>query len=171
MIWKSVVLMTVVDLLIISAVAYSFRVFLVYRRLLTGAKARVGLTAIGAGLLLVAVFFAGDLAVMHVLPLFEAKGVGMAVMTDLHLNYYWIVTLIGVGTIAFGFAVITRQMSDSVERLRRGEERYEFVVAGTQDGIWDWDIRTDEDYLSPRWKAILGYEAPPRGSSQCSSST
>ncbi len=158
MIWKSVALMTVVDLLIISAVAYSFRVFLVYRRLLAEAKPRVGLTAVVAGLLLVAAFYAADLAVMHVLPLFLAKDVAVAVMTDLHLDYHWIVTVIGVGAIAFGFAVITRQMSDSVERSRRSEERYEFVVAGTQDGIWDWDIRMDELYLSPRWTAILGYE-------------
>ena len=121
MIWKSVALMTVVDLLIISAVAYSFRVFFVYRQLLAEAKPRVGLTAVVAGLLLVAAFYAADLAVMHVLPLFLAKGVAMAVMTDLHLDYLWIVTLIGVGAIAFGFAVMTRQMSDSVERLRRSE--------------------------------------------------
>ncbi len=128
MIWKSVALMTVVDLLIISAVAYSFRVFLVHRRLLAEAKPTVGLTAVVAGLLVVAALYAADLAVMHVLPLFLAKGVAMAIMTDLHLEYHWTVTLIGVGAIVFGFAVMTRQMFDSVGRSRRSEERLRLVT-------------------------------------------
>ena len=38
------------------------------------------------------------------------------------------------------------------------EERYAFAVSGTAEGLWDWDIRTGEDYLSPRWKEILGYQ-------------
>jgi PAS domain S-box-containing protein len=41
--------------------------------------------------------------------------------------------------------------------LRESEERYALAVSGTNDGIWDWDIRNNEIYYSPVWMKILGY--------------
>ncbi|MBT9312958.1 PAS domain S-box protein [Leptothoe kymatousa] len=42
--------------------------------------------------------------------------------------------------------------------LRRSEERWQLAISGTNAGIWDWQIDTDEVFYSPRFKQMLGYE-------------
>ncbi len=42
--------------------------------------------------------------------------------------------------------------------LHEIEERFALVAHGSNDGLWDWNIKTRRFYFSPRWKEMLGYK-------------
>lgn len=44
------------------------------------------------------------------------------------------------------------------ETLRRSEERLEFALTAANDGIWDWNLLTNQAYFSPQYYRMLGYE-------------
>jgi len=44
------------------------------------------------------------------------------------------------------------------EAFLKSQERYYVAITGSNDGIWDWDLVTNEVFYSPRYKSQLGYD-------------
>lgn len=44
------------------------------------------------------------------------------------------------------------------EKLRESQKRYHLATERGNVGVWDWNLRTGELFVSPHLKAILGYE-------------
>ena len=43
-------------------------------------------------------------------------------------------------------------------KLRESEERYALALRAANDGIWDWNIKTNKIHYSPRWMEMLGLQ-------------
>ncbi|HND04153.1 MAG TPA: PAS domain S-box protein [Candidatus Obscuribacter sp.] len=49
------------------------------------------------------------------------------------------------------------------EAYLKAQERYYVAITASNDGIWDWDLITNEVFYSPRYKEQLGYEESELG--------
>lgn len=56
-----------------------------------------------------------------------------------------------------GIVIDITELKEVEEQLKTANERFELAMKGSNDGHWDWNITTNELYLSPRWKQQLGY--------------
>ncbi|QNN46535.1 diguanylate cyclase [Thermomonas brevis] len=52
---------------------------------------------------------------------------------------------------------VTRQKNTELELLR-SDNRYSLATRGSNDGIWDWDLRTDVLHASERFHEIVGLD-------------
>lgn len=81
-----------------------------------------------------------------------------------NLDNYQISLLIG-GIVAsiiiliFNWFLLEAQSKVSIAEanLKESEERMRLAIRGSNDGIFDWDLKKHSLYWSPQYKAILGY--------------
>jgi PAS domain S-box-containing protein len=67
----------------------------------------------------------------------------------------WEYITIGERNLTFGFDLTDRKRAE--EALLESEQRWKFAIEGSGDGVWDWNIQTDEALYSKQWKEMLGY--------------
>jgi PAS domain S-box-containing protein len=61
--------------------------------------------------------------------------------------------------IAAQLAQIAIEQHAAEQALQDSEERWQLALRGNKDGIWDWNLKTQQVVFSPRWQQMLGYQA------------
>jgi len=71
--------------------------------------------------------------------------------------YLWLLgTIVLVGAICvLAWNVKSRRAAENA--LRQSEERLRLALEGSQDGMWDWDLRSGVNVIDERWCSMLGY--------------
>lgn len=60
--------------------------------------------------------------------------------------------------LSFFINSLIKTKETAVQKLETSEERLRFSLEGTEDGLWDWDLKTDKVFFSKRWKEMLGFK-------------
>jgi PAS domain S-box-containing protein len=79
-------------------------------------------------------------------------------------NQYYVILLSMVGvagfliiTLNFYFAYLRTERADAAAALSEEEGVFRLAVEGTQDGVFDWDIKSGEVFYSDQFTEMLGY--------------
>jgi len=51
-----------------------------------------------------------------------------------------------------------RKNNKNLKELKSSNERLDLALDFSNEGVWDWNLKTNEIYFSPNWKKLLGYE-------------
>ncbi|RLJ62645.1 PAS domain-containing protein [Sulfurisoma sediminicola] len=70
--------------------------------------------------------------------------------------------LLAIATLLVAYLLVVaqrrrRESERALTALTQSEQRWEFALEGSAQGVWDWDVRSDRVFFSHRWKAMLGH--------------
>ena len=179
MIWDSISLMAVVDLLIVGGTGSALAYLIWVRRRTAPREAFKGFFSIGAGLALVAFVYLLDLLAVYVLPWIAPMPEFSARMAELHHEFRWMVSLFSVGLISFGLISANRHGLSLIERLgasekelrqelvarersklilQKSEARLKRAQSQAKLGYWRWSLEEKRlTYWSEVTAQICGY--------------
>jgi diguanylate cyclase (GGDEF)-like protein/PAS domain S-box-containing protein len=132
------------------------------------------------GVITLAAFYLADLLTMHAIPPLTSRETGMSIMTDLHLNLSWLVTLFSVGLMAAGLTLLMnrlipkatatlaalekeiqkrsaelrrahRELEREHRKVRQSERRLDLASRGAADGIWEDPAPHDDAHGEGWW--------------------
>ncbi|MDH5516851.1 MAG: ATP-binding protein [Gammaproteobacteria bacterium] len=58
-----------------------------------------------------------------------------------------------------------QELNRSKEQLALSEQRFSLAMSGSKDGLWDWNIETDQVYYSEQWAVLVSADYQQLGTS------
>lgn len=133
MIWKSTLIMTIIDISIIVMTLILFWNYYQNRYLLRKLRVRKGIALIVGGFSIMSLLYFLDIIAMHVLPILLSKNKSMAIMKEMHLNYNWILSALGFGILFFGLILLNKVLFPSI--IRHQEELKKLSITDELTGL------------------------------------
>lgn len=92
-------------------------------------------------------------------PIHDGKGHFIGILVSLYKH-----PINNTSFIKSIFEIFASKISGEMERLKaeaaliESEERFQLAMQASNDGLFDWNLITNEVYYSPSWKKLIGYE-------------
>jgi diguanylate cyclase (GGDEF)-like protein/PAS domain S-box-containing protein len=85
------------------------------------------------------------------------QGFYLVAINQLSAEFYWepeVVDFVSDCVRLVNLAVEKQRVQTS---LQESDVRWRFALEGAGDGVWDWDLQTNQVYFSPQWCQMMGF--------------
>ncbi|MFP4023844.1 MAG: ATP-binding protein [Thiohalospira sp.] len=70
-----------------------------------------------------------------------------------------VIIIYPLATLIFGRLLVKQYQNWQVRKaLHESEQRWQFALEGSGDGVWDWNPQTGEVFYSKQWKSMFGFK-------------